>query len=75
MFGLLVGRTEVGTAQFGKANLSKMETHTEAPMTQLGRAAAPGSIIDHIWFVKSLLRVCPNWKTQRTETTNSDIVR
>ena len=54
MFGLLVGRTEVGTAQFGQANLSKTETHAEAPMTQLGRAAAPGSIIDHVWFVKNL---------------------
>ena len=30
----------VGTAQFGQADLSKAEAHTEAPMTQLGRAAA-----------------------------------
>ena len=29
----------VGTAQFGQADLSKAEAHTEAPMTQLGRAA------------------------------------
>ena len=70
MFGLLVGRTEVGTAQFGEANLSKTETHTEAPITQLGRAAAPGSIIDHVWFVKNLSEL----ERQRTETTNSDLV-
>ena len=35
----------VGATQFGRADLSKLETHTEAPMTQLGRAAAPGSIM------------------------------
>ena len=54
MFGLFVGRIEVGTAKFGQANLSKTEAHTEAPMTQLGRAAASGSIIDHFGFVKNL---------------------
>ena len=42
----------VDTAQFGQADLSKTETLTEPPMTQLGRAAAPGSIIDHVWFNK-----------------------
>ena len=52
MFGLSEGRTEVGTAQFGQANLSTTEANTETPMTQLGRAAAPGSIMDHVWFVK-----------------------
>ena len=41
----------IGTTQFGQADLSKVETHTEAPMTQLGRAAAPSSIIDHVCFV------------------------
>ena len=41
----------VGTTQFGQADLSKTETYTEAPMTQLGRAAASASIIDHVWFV------------------------
>ena len=69
MFGLLVGRTEVGTAQFGQANLSTTEVNTETPMTQQGRAAAPGSIIDHVRFVKSLSEL----GTQRTETTNSDL--
>ena len=44
----------VDTAQFGQADLSKTETHTEAPMTQLGRAAASSSIIDHVWFLKKL---------------------
>ena len=38
-------------------------------MTQLGRAAASGSIIDHVWFVKELSEP----ETQRTETTNSDL--
>ena len=61
----------VDTAQFGQADLSKTETHTEAPMTQLGRAAASGSIIDHVWFVKKLSEP----KTQRTETLSSDLVR
>ena len=40
--------------QFEQADLSKMEAHTKAPMapmTQLGRAAAPSSIIDHVCFV------------------------
>ena len=37
----------VGTAQFGQADLSKTEAHTEAPMTQLERAAASGSTIAH----------------------------
>ena len=44
----------MGTAKFGQADLSKTETHTEAPMTQLGRAAASSSIIEHVWFVKKL---------------------
>ena len=30
----------VGAAQFGQADLSKTKPYTEAPMTQLGRAAA-----------------------------------
>ena len=69
MFGLLVGRTEVDTAKFGQANLSKTETHTEAPITQLGRAATSCSIIDHVWFLKELFEP----ETQRTETTNSGL--
>ena len=49
----------VGTAQFGQADLSKTEAHTEAPMTQLGRAAASGSIIDHVWLAKKFSeRIC-----------------
>ena len=28
-----------------------LETHTEAPMTQLGRAAASNQIIDHVWLI------------------------
>ena len=36
----------VGTAQFGQADLFKTEAHTEAPMTQPGRATASRSIID-----------------------------
>ena len=59
----------VDTAQFGQANLSTTEVNTETPMTQQGRAAAPGSIIDHVRFVKSLSEL----GTQRTETTNSDL--
>ena len=38
----------VGTAQFGQADLSKTETDTEAPMTQLERAAASSLIIAHV---------------------------
>ena len=30
----------VDSAQFGQADLSKTEAHTEAPMTQLGRTTA-----------------------------------
>ena len=30
------------------------EAHTEAPMTQRERAAATGSVIDHVWFVRKL---------------------
>ena len=41
----------VGTAQFGQADLSKTEAHTEAPMTELGRAAASNAIIDPVWFI------------------------
>ena len=59
----------VGAAQFGQADLSKTEAHTEAPKTQLERAAASGSIIDHVWFVKELSEP----ETQRTETTNSGL--
>ena len=59
----------VDTAQFGQADLSKTETHTEAPMTQLGRTATSRSIIDHAWFVKESLEP----ETQRTETTNSGL--
>ena len=40
----------VGNTQFGQANLSKTETRTEAPMTQLGRTAASSAIINHFWF-------------------------
>ena len=35
----------VGATRIGRADLSKTETHTEAPMAQLGRAAASGSIM------------------------------
>ena len=59
----------VDTAQFGQADLSKTETHTEAPMTQLGRTATSRSIIDHAWFVKESFEP----ETQRTETTNSGL--
>ena len=38
----------VGTAQFGQAYLSKTEAHTEAPKTQLGRAAVSRALIDHV---------------------------
>ena len=48
MFGLLVGRTEVDTAQFGQANLSKTEGRAEAPMTQLGRVAASNVLVNHV---------------------------
>ena len=44
----------IGTTQLGQASLSKTEAHTETPMTQLGRAAASGSIIDRVWFVYKL---------------------
>ena len=53
-----------------QVDLSKTEAHTEAPMTQLGRAAASNAIIYHVWFVKKLSEL----ETQRTETTNSDLV-
>ena len=43
----------VGTAQFGQADLSKTETYTEAPMTQLGRAAASNAMIDYVWLPHS----------------------
>ena len=59
----------VDTAQLGQADLSKTETHTEAPMTQLGRTATSRSIIDHAWFVKESFEP----ETQRTETANSDL--
>ena len=49
----------VGTAQFGQADLSKTEAHAEAPMTQLGRAAASSLIIAHVWFV-SFAICCSN---------------
>ena len=48
----------VGAAQVGPADLSKTELHTEAPMTQLGRTAASGSSIDHVWFVSSSVICC-----------------
>ena len=41
----------VDTAQFGQADLSKTETHTEAPMTQLGRATASSQVINHVWLI------------------------
>ena len=40
----------VGTVQFGEADLSKPESHTDAQMTQLG-AATSGLIIARVWFV------------------------
>ena len=40
----------VGTVQFGEADLSKTESHTDAQMTQLG-AATSGLIIARVWFV------------------------
>ena len=36
-----------------QVNLSKMDAHSVAPTTQLGRAIALGSIIDHVWFVEN----------------------
>ena len=39
----------VGTVQFGEADLSKPESHTDAQMTQLG-AATSGLIIARVWF-------------------------
>ena len=63
-FPFLISTVPAGTAQFGQADLSKTEAHTEAPMTQQGCAAAPGSIIDHVWFVKNLSEL----ERQRTET-------
>ena len=59
----------VGIAQFGQTDVSKTKTHTEAPMTQLGRTATSRSIIDHAWFVKESFEP----ETQRTETTNSGL--
>ena len=38
----------VGTAQFGQADLFKKETHTETPMTELGRTIVSSEIIKHI---------------------------
>ena len=40
----------VRTVQFGEADLSKPESHTDAQMTQLG-AATSGLIIARVWFV------------------------
>ena len=40
----------VETVQFGEADLSKPESHTDAQMTQLG-AATSGLIIARVWFV------------------------
>ena len=45
---LVVVRWIVGTIRFGQADLSKTEPRTEAPMTQLGRAAA-SSAFDRAW--------------------------
>ena len=53
----------VGTTKFGQADLSKTEAHTEAPMTQLGRATASSPITDRVWFVSKLSEP----KTQGTE--------
>ena len=50
------------TAQFGQADLSKTEAHTEAPMTQLGRAAASSSIIDHVCLFRFLFPVSTDTK-------------
>ena len=46
----------VGTTQFGQADLSKTETHTEAPMAQLGRTAAPLKITQLIFEFKFATR-------------------
>ena len=40
VFRFLFQLMPVDTAQFGQADLFKTEAHTEAPMVQLGRAAA-----------------------------------
>ena len=40
--------------------LSKTEAHTEAPITQLGRATASSSIVNHVWFI-SLSFFYFNW--------------
>ena len=40
----------VGTVQFGEADLSKPESHTDTQMTQLG-ATTSGLIIARVWFV------------------------
>ena len=36
---------------FWTGRFTKTEIHTEAPMTQLGRAATSSTIINHVWFV------------------------
>ena len=59
----------VGTAQVGPADLSKTELHTEAPMTQLGRTAASGSSIDHVWFVLSSVSRQTNHPNKQTNKT------
>ena len=46
----------VGTVQFGEADSSKTESHTDAQMTQLG-AATSGLIIARVWFVSFSLFV------------------
>ena len=46
----------VDTAQFGQADLSKTEAHTEAPMTQLGRTTASMKITQPIFEFKFATR-------------------
>ena len=46
----------IDTAQFGQADLSKTETHTEAPMTQLGRTDASMKITQLIFEFKFATR-------------------
>ena len=46
----------VDTAQFGQADLSKTEAHTEAPMTQLGRTTASMKITQPLFEFKFATR-------------------
>ena len=46
----------IGVVQFGQADLSKTEAHTEAPMTQLGRTTASMKITQLIFEFKFATR-------------------